>query len=332
MSAGNCQKKLSLPEFDSYIELGEFWDTHSLADYWDQTEEAHIEFDPAQRHGSSKVKPMPVHKWADIRAKKFSLEEIEAIQKMVDAELADMESAGDHEMKLIIAEQIFDQFPELILGVVIAHNIDNAQDQPEITVMLRQAAADLPRQFGSTPVIEHPYIAPWREAYRKFGAKPKDNPSSVENLTRRVLNGATIGHINNLVSLYNTICLKYILPVGGEDLDKIAGDILLTQAGSDEPAVVLLGEKEARAPRAGEIIYKDDAGAICRRWNWKEADRTKLTAETHNAVLIIEALPPVPRAVVENAIGELAGQVQSFCGGAVATALLDKDNRQIELL
>jgi len=35
-----------LPEFDSYIELGEFWDTHSLADYWDQTEEAQLEFGP----------------------------------------------------------------------------------------------------------------------------------------------------------------------------------------------------------------------------------------------------------------------------------------------
>ena len=234
-------------------------------------------------------------------------------------------------MKLIITDPIFDLFPEVVLGVVIAHRIDNAQDEPEITARLRQAETALPGKFGGAPVIEHPYIAPWREAYRKFGAKPKDNPSSVENLTRRVLNGATIGHINNLVSLYNTISLKYILPIGGEDLDKIVGDILLTQAGAEEPAIVLLGEKEARAPRAGEIIYTDEVGAICRRWNWKEADRTKLTADTKNAVLIIEALPPVPRTVVQAAIRELADGVQRFCGGAVATALLDKDKRQIEL-
>ena len=235
-------------------------------------------------------------------------------------------------VKLIITDTIFDKFPELLLGVVILHGIDNAQDRPEITAMLREAAAALPGKFGGAPVIEHPYIAPWREAYRKFGAKPKDNPSSVENLTRRVLNGAAIGHINNLVSLYNTICLKYILPVGGEDLDKVVGDILLTEAGGDEPAVVLLGEKEARAPRPGEIIYTDEVGAICRRWNWKEADRTKLTEETKNAFLVIEALPPVPREVVEAAIGELADSAHQFCGGTVATAVLDKDNRGFRLL
>ena len=235
-------------------------------------------------------------------------------------------------MKLLITDSIFDDFPELVLGVVILHNIDNSQDRAEISEMLRQAEAALPGKFGSTPVIEHPYIATWREAYRKFGAKPKNYPSSVENLTRRVLNGATIGHINNLVSLYNTISLRHILPVGGEDLDKIVGDVLLTRASNNEPPVFLLGESEARPPHAGEIIYKDDAGAICRRWNWKEADRTKLTQETKNAFLVIEALSPVPRATVETAIRELADFVKQYCGGTVSTAFLDKDQREIKLI
>ncbi len=235
-------------------------------------------------------------------------------------------------MNLIITETIFDEFPALVLGVVILHDIDNSQNRPEITAMLRQAEAELLDKFGGTPVIEHPFVATWRNAYRKFEAKPKDYPSSVENLTRRVLNGATIGHISNLVSLYNTISLRHILPVGGEDLDKIVGDVQLTRAGNDEPAVFLLGEKEARAPRAGEIIYKDDVGAICRRWNWKEADRTKLTQETKNSFLVIESLPPVPRDTVETAIRDLADLVKRYCGGEVSTALLDKDNRAVKLI
>jgi len=235
-------------------------------------------------------------------------------------------------MNLIIADPIFDQYPELILGIVIAHDIDNSQDRAEISELLQTAETALPAKFGDTPVIQHPYIATWREAYRKFGAKPKDYPSSIENLTRRVLNGATLAHINNLVSIYNTISLRYILPVGGEDLDQIAGDVLLTRAGNAEPAITLLGEKEARPPHLGEIIYKDDVGAICRRWNWKEADRTKLTKETRNAFLVIETLPPVTRHTVETAIRELADLVKHFCGGTVSTAILDQDNRAIKLI
>jgi hypothetical protein len=35
-------------EFDSPQAAGDFWDTHSLADYWDETEEVHFEVDLRQ--------------------------------------------------------------------------------------------------------------------------------------------------------------------------------------------------------------------------------------------------------------------------------------------
>lgn len=39
-----------IPDMHSYEEIGEFWDTHSLADYWNQTEPAEFEISPtAQR-------------------------------------------------------------------------------------------------------------------------------------------------------------------------------------------------------------------------------------------------------------------------------------------
>ena len=35
-----------IPGFNSYEEMGEFWDTHDLADYWEQTEPAEFEILP----------------------------------------------------------------------------------------------------------------------------------------------------------------------------------------------------------------------------------------------------------------------------------------------
>ena len=46
-------------------------------------------------------------------------------------------------MKLIIKDTIFDDFPELVLGIVILHDIDNSQNKAEITEMLRQAESAL---------------------------------------------------------------------------------------------------------------------------------------------------------------------------------------------
>ncbi len=228
-------------------------------------------------------------------------------------------------MHLTIDPLVLDRFPGVVLGVVVARGVDNSGASPEATTLLRAAEAGLAARFGSTPVPEHPAIAPWREAYRAFGAKPKDHPSSIENLVRRVLKGNPLPTINPLVDLYNAISLEFLLPVGGEDLDSLCGDLCLTFASEMEPTVRLLGEAEERAPKPGEVIYRDDLGAVCRRWNWKEAERTKLTAETRNAVLVLEALPPVERSVLEAATGRLRDLVARHCGGEVRAALIDHD-------
>jgi hypothetical protein len=38
-----------IPTMNSYEEMSEFWDTNSLADYWDQTEPAKFEISPEAR-------------------------------------------------------------------------------------------------------------------------------------------------------------------------------------------------------------------------------------------------------------------------------------------
>lgn len=229
---------------------------------------------------------------------------------------------------LRVSDEIFERFPEVTLGIVTAHEIDNSREDAAILDGLRREEARVRAELAGIQVTEHSQIAPWREAYRRFGTKPKDYPSSIENLVRRVLKGQSLPSINPLVDLYNTISLRHLVPAGGEDLDRIQGDVLLTIAGESEAPVRLLGEAEERAPRPGEVIYKDDVGAICRRWNWKEADRTKLTPETRNAVLVIEGLPPVGRELVERAVEELANLIRGCCGGRVAPAILDKERRE----
>lgn len=234
-------------------------------------------------------------------------------------------------MRLLVTPDIFNLFPDAILGVVIARGIDNAGDPTAVFAELRRQEEQVREAYAGVSINEHPRIACWREAYRQFGAKPKDYPSSIENLMKRVLKGHALPHINTLVDLYNTVSLRHILPMGGEDLDRIEGDILLTRAGDDEAPVRMLGEPEEKAPRSGEVIYKDAVGAICRRWNWKEADRTKLTAETRNAILVVERLPPVRRDQLAEAVQELADLVRDHCGGEVRTVLVDRENPETDL-
>jgi DNA/RNA-binding domain of Phe-tRNA-synthetase-like protein len=232
---------------------------------------------------------------------------------------------------LTVREEIFSAFPEVRIGVAAFQGVDNAGERPDLTESLRREEAETVRRIGGAPVSEHPRVVPWREAYRAFGAKPKDHPSSIENLMRRVAKGQPLRSVSPLVDLYNVVSLRHLLPVGGEDLAAVEGDVELRFAGADEPAVRLLGEPEARPPRPGEVIYADGVGALCRRWNWKEADRTRLTAATTRGFLVIEALPPAGRAELDAALADLAALVLAHCGGAVRTGVLDRENREIAL-
>jgi len=225
---------------------------------------------------------------------------------------------------LRVSDEIFDRYPEVVLGVVTVHGIDNSGDGDALLGPLRHEEARVRERLAGVKIPEHPHISPWRDAYRAFGAKPKDHPSSIENLVRRVLKGQAVPRVNPLVDLYNTISLRHLVPVGGEDLDRIEGEVLLTFATDREGPVQLLGEPEARPPKPGEVIYRDDLGTLCRRWNWKEAERTKLTAATRHAFLVIEGLPPVGRDLVAQAAEELAALVREHCGGEAAVALVDR--------
>jgi DNA/RNA-binding domain of Phe-tRNA-synthetase-like protein len=234
-------------------------------------------------------------------------------------------------MRLIISEAVFSRFPGAVLGVAVARGIDNSGENVELTAWLREVRAGVRARFEGLPVTEHPNVAVWREAYRLFGGKPKEHRSSIENLVRRVLKGEAIPHINRLVDIYNAVSLETLLPAGAEDLDAMEGDLKLTIASGEEPPVRLLGEPEARPPRAGEVIYRDQAGVVCRRWNGKEADRTKLTERTRHAVAVVEGLPPIAPSAVAAAIEAIALRTRTHCGGTVTTAILDRLRPSVEL-
>lgn len=235
--------------------------------------------------------------------------------------------------KLRISDSIFAAFPDVLVGVVAFWGANNAGESHALLELLAVEEERAAASLGGAPIPEHPHIAPWREAYRKFGAKPKDHPSSIENLLRRVGKGHRLGHINRLVDLYNVVSLRHRVPVGGEDLDAVVGDVALRFAGDAEPAVRLLGEPPelARPPKPGEVIYADAAGALCRRWNWKEAERTKLTEGTTRGFLVVEGLPPVGRGLVEEALKELSNLMSTHCGGKVHSTVLDSGNASAHL-
>jgi DNA/RNA-binding domain of Phe-tRNA-synthetase-like protein len=230
-------------------------------------------------------------------------------------------------MTFQISEQIFSTFPDVRVGCLFITDLSNTS--PESAVLLKKISEQTEKittEYSLDTITQVPFVARWREIYRTFGAKPSDYRSSIENLIRMALKGRKLEHINTLVDVYNFISLKYKLPIGGEDVENIKGDLLLTIATGEEPVVKLLGDRTAEKPFAGEVVYRDEIGVICRCWNWREGQRTMLTKSTQKAILVIEANCEEEYPLLETALDGMATMVSHFTGGKIQREILSKSS------
>ena len=129
-----------------------------------------------------------------------------------------------------------------------------------------------------------PVIQSWRKAYTRFGGSSSYR-SSIEALAKRALKGDVLPEINPLVDCYNLTSLKYMMPVGGEDLQHVIGDVQLACAAGSE-RFTPLGSDVPEFPCKGEVVWVDESKEVlCRRWNWRESNKTKLTESTKRRCL-----------------------------------------------
>ncbi|MEY9490198.1 DNA/RNA-binding domain of Phe-tRNA-synthetase-like protein [Streptomyces calvus] len=218
---------------------------------------------------------------------------------------------------LTVADEVRALAPGFTHVAVEAHGLVNGPSTEASSALLDDAARRLAARLDGRPPHEDPHMAAWRETYTAFGSKPSRTRNSAEALAKRALSPAGLPRINLLVDLYNAISVAHLIPVGGEDIDRIQGGMRLVRAtGREDFVTVADGEETVEHPDAGEVVWRDDAGVTCRRWNWRQGPRTRLTEETVSGIFLLESLAPMPVADVTQAAAELADLLEKYSPGA----------------
>jgi len=169
------------------------------------------------------------------------------------------------------------------------------------------------------------HLAAWAHTFRLFGAKPQRTPCSAEALRKRVLRDAVLPSIDPIVDLYNAISLRFAVPVGGENFAAYIGVPRLTVAtGTELFDTIKDGSAANESPDKGEVIWRDDLGVTCRRWNWRQGTRTRLDADAEQMWFILESLPAMPLEALQAAADELgAGLLQMMPGATIDRQLIE---------
>jgi lysyl-tRNA synthetase class 2 len=237
-------------------------------------------------------------------------------------------------MKITVSGEIFRMFPGYVRHVLITRNADNAGENAELLALLREEESRIRKDDSFADLKKHSRIASWRMAFEKFGMNPNQCPPSIANLIKRVRGGKDLPYINSLVAIFNIMSMRHVIPAGGDDLDKVTGDIALKLADGSETYVPLGSPDVVERPKPGEIILCDtgDGDVFCRAWCWKNGNRSRIENGSKSVAINIDALPPVTAEEGFSAAEDTADLVRRYCGVDVTIHMLSAENGSIDLL
>lgn len=207
----------------------------------------------------------------------------------------------------VVADEIWRQYP----------------DYRALSVTVRgfRAPAERVSDGGALlpPAWMDSHIETCRTTFRKFGANPKKTPCSVEALWKRLQKSGALPSIDPVVDLYNALSIRFGAPFGGEDAARYNGVPHLGFAtGAEEFDTARDGVAVIEHPDPGEVVWRDEQGITCRRWNWRQCRRTALTGESENLWFVIDRLAPMPVNELMRAGDELVHGLRRLSPGVEA--------------
>jgi DNA/RNA-binding domain of Phe-tRNA-synthetase-like protein len=128
----------------------------------------------------------------------------------------------------------------------------------------------------------------WRGVYDAMGAKARYKPS-VGALLELYDRAGGLPIPIAVVELYCWFSLVEGVPMAGYRPERLAGPLRLTLPGAGMPFTPLNQPRGSTARTlAREVAYVDDEKAICRYWNLRDCDETKLTEGVCDALFIFD--------------------------------------------
>lgn len=229
-------------------------------------------------------------------------------------------------MNFRVSEDVFSLLPDVCFGVVVARDIREGDALRD----LEEAIAHTAEKYAGKKAKEMEEIAPYREAFNSLGYNPNKFMPSIEALTGRILKQGSVPSILPVVDLYNSVSIKYLLPIGGHDMDTAAGDIEVRLARAGDTFTPFGGDSHEDVP-SGELVYAVGNEIKTRRWIWRQGELGKITNNSRNIFFPIDGFEGINDDLVREAMRELKEKLTSKFGSTVTTGYINKDKREISL-
>lgn len=196
-------------------------------------------------------------------------------------------------ISLRLTDEVTKVFPETRICLVNVLGMRNDEPWDETAADLQRLEDDVAQGHWQSYAEDDPVIVSWFEAYRAFGTNPRRVRPSIDALSRRVFRNGKLPRINPAVDAYNSVSVRFGTSSGAFDIDALEGPVLIRFAKVGDTFTPLGEPGKVEEPKPGEVVYAQKSRILTRHWNHRDADGTKVTESTRNAVFIIERVSEV---------------------------------------
>ena len=197
------------------------------------------------------------------------------------------------------------------LGVFELDGVTVREQDEALAAEVSSTCGSLKDKYGEGRSAEVPGAADARTLYKALGLDPTKTRPSNEALLRRALKGEPLYRINTLVDTLNLCSLRYQLPFGLYDRDKLQPPVRLRKG---EPGESYEGIRKGAVHVEARPVLVDAAGPFGNPTS--DSARTMITLATRNALVVVYAPATYPRTRLEEVLRGSAATLIRFCGGA----------------
>jgi DNA/RNA-binding domain of Phe-tRNA-synthetase-like protein len=217
-------------------------------------------------------------------------------------------------MEITIDKEAKTRNSEILIGYAIIEgvSIDNTQKPLKKEIMsvinsVKDKYHSRAEMYATKPIKEI------RDLFKKTGIDPSRYTPSAEALLKRIIDGKDLYRINNVVECNNVGSMKFELPMGVYNFDRLVGDIVF-KFGSDSDIMETMAK--------GEMNMKD---ILLTRDNEKlfgspisDSPHAMITEDTKNVLLLVYGTTGIGKDYVSEATEYTARKITEYAGGVIS--------------
>jgi DNA/RNA-binding domain of Phe-tRNA-synthetase-like protein len=202
------------------------------------------------------------------------------------------------------------------LGVLVLEGVTVRDADDALAAEIDAHGRELRERYGASRFEDawaaaRTQIEDARTLYKALGLDPTKTRPANEALLRRVLKGEALYRVNTLVDALNLCSLRFQLPFGLYDLDRVAPPVVLRRGTAGE---TYDGIRKAQVNVEGRPVLSDAQGPFGNPTS--DSARTMITTQTRQALVTVYAPGGLALGRLENVLDGTETTLTRACGGS----------------